>query len=177
MIVIKLQYKNKRKDTTLALDLLIGRKVAPLRPGFHSAIIGNFPWCLHAPIIFFAASFICFCFAGAKKFSSLITLFPVLSSSSSRAFWAMPPPFLPAALFSCKLFALFDVVVLPIIGEFIAPLLAHHALLNPFFAAAMFLPVLTRPLQRSFRLGHFLHAFVTNFGKPEFYRLGFRAWH
>lgn len=64
----------------------------------------------------------------------------------------------------------------PIIGQLIAGFLAHHPLLDPFLAAAVFLPCFTHALEGLGRVGHFLQALVTDFGEPECDGLGFWAW-
>ena len=74
-------------------------------------------------------------------------------------------------VFLALLYVVFD----PIVGELIAGFLAGHALLNPLVAAAMLLPHLAGTVEGQSRVGHFLHPLVTDFGQPEFDRLGFGA--
>jgi hypothetical protein len=50
------------------------------------------------PFYFF--SILLVIFAGGRKFSDVMMLFPVFSSNSRRAFLAIFPPFLPACAFS-----------------------------------------------------------------------------
>ncbi len=54
---------------------------------------------------FILAMFIFTHFFGGKKFSPVITFLPVLSSSSTLAFFAIAPPFLLAFAFSLTPFA------------------------------------------------------------------------
>ena len=72
--------------------------------------------------------------------------------------------------------ALFDIVIGPVVGEFIAGFLPGHALLDPLVAAAMFLPSGAGAFERKRGIGHFLHPLVADFGEPELDRFGFRAW-
>ena len=76
-----------------------------------------------------------------------------------------------------KFIALFDVVRGPIIGKLIAGFLPGHALLNPFGAAALFLPGVAGAGKRTGGIGHFLHPLIANPGKPEFDGFGLGAGH
>ena len=67
------------------------------------------------------------------------------------------------------------VVIGPVVGELVPCFLAGHALLNPFLAASVLLPRLPGTIQRSRRIGHFLHPFVAHLGEPEFDGLGLWA--
>ena len=70
--------------------------------------------------------------------------------------------------------AFLDVVFFPVVRQLVSRFLAEHTLLNPFFRPTMFLPQLTGSIQGNFRVGHFLHALIANFGKPHLY--GFCFW-
>ena len=63
----------------------------------------------------------------------------------------------------------------PVVGEFVAGFLPGHALLNPLLAAAMFLPGGAGAFEGAGGVGHLLHPLVTDFGQPEFDRLGLGA--
>ena len=70
-----------------------------------------------------------------------------------------------------------DVMLAPIVRQLVARLLTRHALLNPFFAAAMLLPCRPRTVERQSGVGHFLHALIAHLGQPELDGLGFGAGH
>ena len=46
----------------------------------------------------------------------------------------------------CKFSSFFNIMLFPVVSKFIARFLTHHALLNPFFTASMFLPGLVLAL-------------------------------
>ncbi len=70
----------------------------------------------------------------------------------------------------------FNLVVFPVISEFVAGFLSHHPLLNPFLASAVLSPVFPGAVKGSGRVAHVPNAFITCFGKPEFNGFRFGAW-
>ena len=73
--------------------------------------------------------------------------------------------------------AFFDIMLGPIVGEFVAGFLAGHALLDPLVTATVFLPGGASAFEGERGIGNFLHPLVADFGQPEFDRFGFRAGH
>ena len=71
--------------------------------------------------------------------------------------------------------ALLDVVRGPEVSEFVAGFLPGHALLNPLFAATIFLPSGAGAFEGASGVGHFLHALVADLGQPKFDGLSFGA--
>ena len=69
------------------------------------------------------------------------------------------------------------VVRCPVIRQFVARVLAGHPLLNPFFAATMFLPRRTSTFEAQSGIRHFLHPLVADLRQPELDRFGFRTRH
>jgi hypothetical protein len=63
----------------------------------------------------------------------------------------------------------------PVIGELVARFLPGHALLDPFGAAALFLPRLAGADERPGGVGHFLHSLVADLRQPEFDGFGLGA--
>jgi hypothetical protein len=75
-----------------------------------------------------------------------------------------------------KFITFIDTMVRPIVGQLVSSFLTRHPLLNPLLTPAMFLPELSRAIERNLRITHFLHSLIAHTSEPCLEWFSFWGW-